>query len=133
MSYLLLYITTALVFLALDVVMLKMVLQPMFAANIGAMMLENPRMGAAGVFYLMYIGGLLYFVSVPALATGGVTQALVAGAILGALAYGTFEFTNFAILKDWSLTMVITDVLWGAVLTGLSAAAGVWITKHLVS
>jgi len=133
MTYVVLYISTAVAFLALDIVMLKKVLKPMFTENIGHIMATEPRMGAAGMFYLMYIAGMLYFTSIPALASGSVVQALVSGAILGALAYGTFEFTNYAILRDWTVTMVITDVIWGAVLTGVSAAVGVWVTKQLMS
>ncbi len=133
MTYVVLYISTAVAFLALDIVMLKKVLNPMFTENIGHIMAAEPRMGAAGVFYLMYIAGMLYFTSIPALASGSVVQALVSGAILGALAYGTFEFTNYAILRDWTVTMVVTDVIWGAVLTGVSAAVGVWVTKQLMS
>ena len=51
MTYLTLYASTALVFLILDVVMLRKVLYPLFSSNIGSIMLEDPRMGAAAVFY----------------------------------------------------------------------------------
>jgi uncharacterized membrane protein len=47
------------------------------------------------------------------------------------MAYGTFEFTNYAILKDWHIRMVVTDVLWGTVLTAVSAAGGVYITRAI--
>lgn len=92
-------------------------------------MLEDPRMGAATAFYLVYIAGVLWFVSIPALASGVPSQAFITGCILGILAYGTYEFTNFATLRGWSVQMVMVDVVWGAVLTGTSAWAGVLITK----
>ena len=133
MTYLTLYASTALVFLILDVVMLRKVLYPLFSSNIGSIMLEDPRMGAAAVFYLVYIGGVLWFVSIPALAAGAPSQAFLMGCILGILAYGTYEFTNFATLRDWSMQMVMVDVVWGAVLTGSSAWAGVLITKTFVA
>jgi uncharacterized membrane protein len=50
---------------------------------------------------------------------------------LGALAYGTFEFTNYAIFTEWNMRMVITDVIWGAVLTATSATAGMWVSQKL--
>ena len=56
---------------------------------------------------------------------------LIPAAILGFMAYGTFEFTNYAILKGWNLRMVITDVTWGTVLTAVSAWGGLAITKAL--
>ena len=130
MIHILLYISTAIVFLALDVVMLKKVMYPLFSANIGPMMLEDLRMGPAAVFYLFYVVGVVWFVSIPALNVGSIAQAFFAGAVLGALAYGTYEFTNFATLKGWTAQMVMVDVIWGAVLTGTSAALGVAVTKY---
>ncbi len=130
MIHILLYIVTAIVFLALDVVMLKKVMYPLFSSNIGPMMLEDLRMGPAAVFYLFYVVGVVWFVSIPALNVGSIAQAFFAGAVLGALAYGTYEFTNFATLKGWTAQMVMVDVIWGAVLTGTSAAVGVAVTKH---
>ena len=130
MIHILLYISTAIVFLALDVVMLKKVMYPLFSANIGPMMLEDLRMGPAAAFYLFYVVGVVWFVSIPALNVGSIAQAFFAGAVLGALAYGTYEFTNFATLKGWTAQMVMVDVIWGAVLTGTSAAMGVAVTKY---
>jgi len=130
MIHILLYISTAIVFLALDVVMLKKVMYPLFSANIGPMMLEDLRMGPAALFYLFYVVGVVWFVSIPALNVGSIAQAFFAGAVLGALAYGTYEFTNFATLKGWTAQMVMVDVIWGAVLTGTSAAVGVAVTKY---
>ena len=130
MIHVLLYISTAIVFLALDIVMLKKVMYPLFSANIGPMMLEDLRMGPAAVFYLFYVVGVVWFVSIPALNVGSIAQAFFAGAVLGALAYGTYEFTNFATLKGWTAQMVMVDVIWGAVLTGTSAAVGVAVTKY---
>ena len=130
MTHVLLYIVTAIVFLALDVVMLKKVMYPLFSSNIGPKMLEDLRMGPAAVFYLFYVVGVVWFVSIPALNVGSIAQAFFAGAVLGALAYGTYEFTNFATLKGWTAQMVMVDVIWGAVLTGTSAAVGVAVTKY---
>jgi len=129
MSLIILYTATALVFLALDVVMLKRVLHPLFSKHIGHMMLDAPKMGAAGIFYLLYVAGIVFFVALPAANGGSMLQAFVAGLILGAMAYGTYEFTNFATLRAWSPTMVMIDVTWGAALTGISAWAGVVITR----
>ena len=63
MQILTLYLSTAVVFLALDIVMLKRVLYPLFSSNLGDWLLEDPRMGPAAVFYLFYVGGVLFFAS----------------------------------------------------------------------
>lgn len=129
LNLLVLYIVTAVVFLALDAVMLTIVLKPLFEAHIGDIMAEEIRLAPAALFYLFYVAGVLWFVSLPALRAGAPLNALLAGAALGAMAYGTYEFTNFATLRGWDWRMVATDVTWGAVLTGVSAWSGVMVAR----
>ncbi|MBY6091374.1 DUF2177 family protein [Pseudooceanicola sp. 502str34] len=129
MQTLSLYLVTAVLFLGLDAVMLKNVIRPVFEARLQDQLLEDLRIGPAAVFYLFYVAGVVWFVSLPALREGAPLQALLNGAILGALAYGTYEFTNYATLKAWDLRMVALDVSWGTVLTGASAALGVLILR----
>ncbi|MBN8291310.1 DUF2177 family protein [Rhodobacter sp. NTK016B] len=122
-----LYIATAFIFLALDAVMLSLVMKPLFVRHLGDAMRDSPMLGAAGVFYLAYVAGLVVLVSLPALRDGEPMRALMYGALVGAMAYGTYEFTSMAVMKDWSWAMVATDTLWGTALTGFSAWAGVMI------
>ena len=129
MQFFTLFASTALIFLALDAIMLIFMMSPLFERHIASFLLPDIRFGAAVAFYLVYVVGVLYFVSVPSLAAGSSTYALLNGALLGALAYGTYEFTNYATLKGWSWQMVAADVAWGALLTGFSAWAGVSITR----
>ncbi|WP_347935788.1 DUF2177 family protein [Amylibacter sp. IMCC11727] len=133
MQTLTLYAITAVIFLALDAIMLTRVMSPLFERHIGAFLLPDLRLGAAVAFYLAYIVGVLYFASLPALAEGAPIKAFLNGAILGAMAYGTYEFTNLATLKGWSWQMVAVDVTWGAVLSGVSAWAGVTLTRMIFS
>lgn len=131
MQTLVLYLVTAIVFLGIDAVMLKTVLRPMFETRLGDWLLDDIRIGPAVVFYLFYVAGVLWFVSLPALKEGAPVNALIGGAILGALAYGTYEFTNYATLTRWAPQMVALDVAWGAVLTGVSAWAGVMAARAI--
>jgi uncharacterized membrane protein len=131
MQIIVLYVVTAVVFLAIDAVMLTKVMRPLFETHLGDQLRDSPRMGAAALFYLFYIVGVLVFVSLPALRADAPMQALLLGALLGAVAYGTYEFTSFAVMESWHWHMVITDTLWGAVLTGGSALVGVWVTRAL--
>ncbi len=126
-----LYLGTAVVFLVLDAVMLKTVMKPLFSQHLGTWLLEDIRLGAAVAFYCFYVAGVLWFVSLPALRADMPLNALIGGAVLGAMAYGTYEFTNYATLRSWSFQMVVVDVTWGAVLTGVSAWAGVTIAKAI--
>lgn len=127
-----LYMITALVFLALDAVMLKLVLQPLFEKHLSTWLLDEIRWGPAIVFYLLYVAGLIWLVSLPALRSGNLAQALLGGAVVGAMAYGTYEFTNYATLRTWAPQMVAVDLAWGTILTGFSAWMGVTITRALV-
>ena len=131
MQTLILYLVTAAVFLGLDAIMLKSVMRPLFEGHIGDMLATELRLVPAALFYLAYVAGVLWFVSLPALHEGAPLNALLAGAALGAMAYGTYEFTNYATLRDWHWQMVLVDVTWGAVLTGVSAFAGVIAVRAL--
>ncbi|MGR3572787.1 DUF2177 family protein [Brevirhabdus sp.] len=131
MTLIILYLATAAIFLALDFIGLRFLIRPLFEAHIDDMLRDRPRLGAAAVFYLFYIAGLIYFVSWPAMREGTIPALFVTGALFGALAYGTYEFTNFATLRDWSPSMVALDLGWGALLTGFSAAAGVLVARAL--
>ncbi|MCF8510280.1 MAG: DUF2177 family protein [Rhodobacteraceae bacterium] len=124
-----LYTFTAVIFLTLDAIMLRLHMAPLFQRHIGGMMLENIRMAPAALFYLAYVAGLLYLVSLPALKSGG--SVVVPAVVLGFMAYGTYEFTSYAIMKDWSARMVMTDVIWGSLLTGFSAWAGLALTRAI--
>ncbi len=120
-----LYAVTALIFLAVDAIMLMFVIKPLFTRHLGETMRESPMLAPAGLFYLAYVAGLVFLVSGPALQGADPGRAALEGAIIGAMAYGTYEFTSMSIMKRWSWAMVATDTVWGAVLTGFSAWAGV--------
>lgn len=133
MVYLILFLSTAIIFLLLDVIALKGFLRPLFETYVDDWLLAQPRMGAAAAFYIFYILGIMWFASLPALRDGQPLQALLNGALLGALAYGTYEVTNYATLRNWSLHQVVVDGLWGITLTAISAYGGVLITRALFS
>ena len=126
------YIATAIVFLGIDAIWLGRVATTLYRGWIGNMMLDQPNFAAAAAFYLVYVAGIVYFAVIPALNGGGWTQAAVAGAILGFIAYGTYDMTNLATLKNWPVMMTIVDMSWGTILTAFSAVASVLITQKLV-
>jgi uncharacterized membrane protein len=122
-----LYLATTLIFLILDAFMLQLHMQPLFQRHLGPLLAENIRWAPAALFYLGYIAGLIYLVSLPALKTG--SAIVIPAAIIGAMAYGTYEFTSYAIMRDWHISMLITDVIWGTVLTAVSAWGGVAVVR----
>jgi uncharacterized membrane protein len=116
-------------FLAIDVLWISRVVRPMYDQQVGGLLRAEPRVGAAAVFYLIYAAGIVYFAVRPALQSGGVRLAMLNGAIFGGLAYGTYAFTNHAVLKGWTFTLVVADVAWGIVLTAVTAACGLFAAR----
>lgn len=129
--YLKLYFVTILIFLGIDSIWLGFIAKSFYQKHIGHLMAEEPFMPAAIVFYLLYIIGLLFFAVVPALEENSWQKALLYGAALGFSTYATYDFTNWATLKDWPVVVVLADVLWGTFLgASVSAAAyfvGMWL------
>lgn len=117
------YIFTGLAFAVIDSFWLRTMYTRLYQPEIGEL-LGGLRLGPAIAFYLIYIAGILWFAVGPALETGRWQTALVQGAVLGFLCYATYDLTNFATLKVWSLKVTLLDILWGTVLTGGAALAG---------
>jgi uncharacterized membrane protein len=86
-------------------------------------MAENANMRAAIAFYVVYIFGILYFAVRPALAAGDWKVALLSGALFGFFAYATYDLTNLATLKVWSVPVSLIDIAWGTALSGAAASA----------
>lgn len=119
----LLYALTVPVFFAIDMVWLGLIAKPFYAKHLGHLMAAKVRWTPALLFYLLYIAGILFFAVLPALDKGSLGRAVLSGALLGLLAYATYDLTNLATLRDWPLLVTIIDLLWGMILTGSVAAA----------
>lgn len=131
MTYVLAYVGTVVAFLGLDFLWLGTVATGFYRSRIGSLLLDQPNFVAAGAFYLFYVAGIVYFAVQPALVSGNWTTAAIAGAILGFIAYGTYDMTNLATLKNWSPIVSAVDMAWGTVLTSFSAVAGYWVAQKL--
>ncbi len=130
-QYAIAYVATAVVFLALDAVWLGTMADRLYRPAMGSIMLERFALAPAAAFYLIYIVGAVVFAVAPALQSGRWTTALGYGAMLGLLAYATYDLTNQATLKDWSWTVTIADLCWGTFVTAVSAAAAARITMAI--
>ena len=86
MPYAASYIAALVFFLAVDIAWITTVMRPIFERNVGALLLETPRMGAAAGFYALYVAGILYFAVVPAASAETWRVAALNGAIIGFLA-----------------------------------------------
>ena len=126
-AWLRVYGVTLLVFLAVDAVWLAFVGGPLYAATIGPLLAEQFRIAPAVLFYLLHITGIMVLVLPLARQRGGILAAFLYGAMFGLCTYGTYDLTNHAVLKLWTWQLTLIDMAWGALVTGLAAAAGAWM------
>ena len=122
--YIAAYLGAGLVMAVLDAVWLTTMANRLYRPVIGDIMADKPDMRAAVVFYLIYLAGVVFFAVAPALRDGGLMRAVIWGALLGALAYATYDLTNQATLSVWSTRITVIDIAWGALLTALTASGG---------
>jgi uncharacterized membrane protein len=131
MTYVVAYIATAVVFLGLDALWLSRVALGMYRQELGGLLLDKPNLPIAAGFYLLYVAGIVILAIAPALGEGGWIKALLMGAVLGLVAYGTYDITNLSTLKGWSVKLAVIDIAWGTALTAVSATIGTLVVKAL--
>ena len=90
-------------------------------------MADKPNLLAAGLFYVIYIVGLVVFVVQPAVADKSVIYAATRGALFGLVAYSTFDLTSQAVFKDWPVKVTAVDLLWGTLLTAGVCSLATWL------
>ena len=133
-KYIVAYIATGVSFALIDSVWLRTMYERLYKPEIGDLMYEGGfRFGPAVAFYLLYILGMMIFAVGPALHSGKWQTALLWGALLGFFCYMTYDLTNYATLKVWSLKVTLLDILWGTILTGSASAVGAWATTKFTS
>ncbi len=120
------YLVALLTFLAIDGLWLTVVAKNFYAKHLGFIMSKTPNLASAGIFYLIYILGMVVLVLSPALEKSSLRQAILTGALFGLCGYATYDLTNLATIKDWPLLVTMVDLVWG---TALSASvAGISYT-----
>lgn len=94
-------------------------------------MAENANLFVAGIFYLLYIYGLLVFVIIPSMKNESTYQNVMRGALFGLITYATYDLTNFATLQNWSLLVTVVDMTWGMILCALTTWISLLLNKKL--
>ena len=128
-----LYAITFLAFLGIDSLWLGLVAPSFYRSQIGYIMAETPNFLAAGLFYLIFIFGLVYFVVEPCVREGRtLSQTALRGAIFGLVTYATYDLTNHATLAGWPVLMTVVDMAWGTTLSTLVTLVSVWAGKRFI-
>lgn len=123
MTFLIAYVTVLIVFGLIDAVWLTLMASTLYKPMLGDMMVESVRIAPAVIFYLFFPVGLVVFAVMPALRDGSMLSAFGAGALLGALCYATYDLTNYATLKVWTLQVTAIDIVYGALVAGICSVA----------
>ena len=126
------YLIAGAVYLPLDLLWLRTMGQGFYRDRLGDLIADEFRLAPGIAFYLLYLVGICVFVLQPAFTAGTWLTALAYGAFFGLVAYGTYDLTNHATLRDWSLAVTIVDMLWGAFATGVVAVVAYWLTTRFV-
>lgn len=126
-----LYFVTFLSFLVIDSFWLGLIAPKFYRSQIGFIMADNPNFVAAGLFYLLFILGLVFFVVEPGVRDHSLLHAVKRGALFGLVTYATYDLTNLATLAGWPILLTVVDMLWGTTLTALVALVSVWAGKKL--
>ena len=125
-SFLKKYLYTFIPFLVLDALWLGLVAPSFYKANIGHLMTDSPNFVAAGLFYLLYVAGLVVFVTGR---EGNLKQAAIRGAFFGLLCYATYDLTNLATLRDWPVLVTVVDLIWGTFASTVTSVAAIWLMR----
>jgi uncharacterized membrane protein len=131
--YLKLYAATTVVFFALDITWLGFVAKGIYQRQMGHLLAEHTRWGAAIAFYLIYVAAIVILCVLPAVEKQSVARALALGAVFGLAAYAAFDLTSLALLKGFPSGIVPLDLAWGVVLTASVSAAGFYAARWLAS
>jgi len=130
LKFIVAYAATAIVLFGLDFIWLSRMFG-FYQSQMGGLLLEKPRLGYAAAFYAVYVIGVVVLVVLPSASAGSWVNALLGGALLGLVAYGTYDMTNMAVLKGYQLPVAIVDMAWGTVVTAVSATVGTLVLGWL--
>jgi len=122
------YAITLVLFLGIDMVWLMGPGRPVYVAEIGGLLRNQPNLGAALAFYVLYAIGLTYFAVMPSLKASMPLQALGTGALFGLMAYATYDLTNLAVMNGFTARIALIDMAWGCLLSGVVS----WLSLKLM-
>ena len=119
------------VFFAIDMLWLGVIARNFYRAQIGSLLKADVNWTAAILFYLVFIGGIVFFVLAPALEKSSWRYALFVGAMFGFITYATYDLTNLATMKDWPVLVTVVDLAWGTVLSASVSVISFAIARKL--
>jgi uncharacterized membrane protein len=119
--------------LIIDAIWLNLMGDRFYKTQLAAIFTDKFSYGAAAVFYLLYCFGLTYLILMPAVEQGhDLTKVVTSGLLLGLIAYGAYDLTNQATIKNWPMIVTVVDMAWGTFVTGLAAGVAFVMYKKIM-
>ncbi|MFA7377128.1 MAG: DUF2177 family protein [Acholeplasmataceae bacterium] len=109
------------VFFVIDLIWLGLVAKKLYQQEIGGLLKKDVNWLAAIIFYLLFIAGLVVFVITPAINDQSLVKVMLLGAFFGLVTYATYDLTNLATMKDFTLKITLIDLTWGTSLGFLTS------------
>lgn len=130
MTFIKFYIIAFVIFFLIDMLWLGVIAKNLYQTELGHLLAPKFKLIPALLFYLIYIGGLVFFTILPSAEASSITNAIVFGALFGFISYATYDLTNLATLNGWPLKIVFYDLLWGAFISATTAGISLWVGSY---
>ena len=124
MLFLKLYATTLAAFLVLDGLWIGLLMAGFYKRQLGYLFADTVNLYAVAAFYLLYAAGLVFIVIEPNLSSS-LPRVFLLGLVVGLMAYGAYDLTNQATIKQWPIVVTVVDLVWGACVTGVVSVIAV--------
>lgn len=116
------YLVAGATFMIIDLIWLGFIAKDVYRKEMGSLLTQSFKVAPAAAFYILYVAAVVYFAVMPAFRSGQWTDAIVPALFFGLAAYGTYDLTALAVVRDWPLRLSLIDLAWGTFLTALSAS-----------
>ena len=123
MKYAGVYVAVFLTMVVIDMIWLRVIAVSWYQQGMAEHLAASPNLVAAAAFYLIFPLGLMLFAILP-VESASLVKVAVLGALFGFFAYGTYDLTVMAVLKNWPVGLSILDMAWGTLVSGVVSAVG---------
>jgi uncharacterized membrane protein len=130
-KHLVTYVVILVSFVLIDMVWLMGAARSTYVAEIGNLLRKQPNLVAAIAFYLLYAAGIWFFAVRPSSEGNTVLFAVMIGAALGLVAYGTYDLTNLSVMEGFGFKIAMIDLAWGTCVTAIAAGLGALTLRAL--
>lgn len=121
------------IFILLDFLWVGVIAKSFYFRNIGHLMAKEFNWIAILFFYLIFIFGLVLFVIYPAIEKKSFLNVVLFGTLFGLVTYATYDFTNWATLKNWPIVLTFFDIFWGMLICCVVSSLTYFIFNRFVA